>query len=85
MRMVARLSACLFGALLLLPIPALGQWTSVGDMPSPRRDGNTLSFQNAQSVAAVTAVSPDVVRVRFAPAREFGRDHSYAIVNRASR
>jgi alpha-glucosidase len=82
MRMVARVSGALVSALLLLPLPAVAQWTSVGDMPAPRRDGNTLAFQNAQAVATVTAVSPDVIRVRFAPGRVFGRDHSYAIVNR---
>ena len=30
----------------------------------------------------MTAAAPDIVRVRFARTREFGRDHSYAIVNR---
>jgi alpha-glucosidase len=82
MRMVARVSCACICALLFLPVPVAAQWTSVGDMPAPRRDGNTLSFQNAQAVAAVTAISPDIIRVRFAPARAFGRDHSYAIVNR---
>jgi alpha-glucosidase len=82
MRTVARVSGFLTGALLLLALPALAQWTSVGDMPAPRRDGNTLTYRNAQAVAAITAVSPDIIRVRFAPTRAFGRDHSYAIVNR---
>jgi len=31
---------------------------------------------------AITALGPDVIRVRFAPARSFGRDHSYAIAQR---
>ena len=41
-------------------------------------------FRSAQGVVSVTAAAPDIVRVRFSPAREFGRDHSYAIVNRSS-
>ncbi len=68
--------------LLCLPTSLLAQWTSIGDMPSPRREGNTLTFQNARSIVSVTAVAPDIVRVRFSPTRTFGRDHSYAIVNR---
>jgi alpha-glucosidase len=81
-----RIAGCCFQwitiALLLLPIPAAAQWASLGDMPAPRRDGNTLTFQNSQGIVSVTAVAPDIVRVRFSPTRTFGRDHSYAIVNR---
>src|SRR5688572_5821488 len=68
--------------LLLCPPTAQAQWTTIGDMPSPRRGGNTLTFQNARAVVSVTAVASDIVRVRFAPARALDRDHSYAIVNR---
>lgn len=50
-------------------------------MPVPSREGNTLRFENARGVATITAVSPEVIRVRITPGRE-GRDHSYAIVNR---
>jgi alpha-glucosidase len=69
--------------LLLASSPAAAQWTSLGNMPAPDRVANGLVFRNAQGIVSVTALAPDVVRVRFAPAREFGRDHSYAIVNRA--
>ena len=67
---------------LALPCSARAQWSSIGDMPAPRREGSTLTFQNAQGIAAVAAVAPDIVRVRVSPTRTFGRDHSYAIVNR---
>ncbi|PYQ52038.1 MAG: hypothetical protein DMF59_06025 [Acidobacteria bacterium] len=63
---------------LLAALPAQGQWTSIGDMPRPSRQGNALRFENAQAVAVVTALSPEIIRVRI---RE-GRDHSYAVVNR---
>jgi alpha-glucosidase len=67
---------------LLLPASAAAQWASIGDMPAPRRDGSTLTFQNRQGIVSVSAVAPDIVRVRFSATRTFGRDHSYAIVNR---
>lgn len=50
-------------------------------MPQPTREGNSLRFANARAVAVVTALSPDVIRVRISPGKE-GRDHSYAVVRR---
>jgi hypothetical protein len=67
---------CLF--LLLVAISARAQWTALGDMPRPSRQGNALRFENAQAVVVVTALSPEVIRVRIGG----GRDHSYAVVNR---
>ena len=83
MSLFARAS-CSISLILFLVTPSVvvGQWSSIGDMPAPRRDANTLTFQNKQGIASVTAVAPDVVRVRFSPTPGFGRDHSYAIVNR---
>jgi alpha-glucosidase len=69
--------------LLFVSTPAAAQWTTLGDMPSPRREGNGLVFRNAQGIVAISAAAPDIIRVRYSPARDFGRDHSYAIVNRA--
>lgn len=66
----------------LSPASGLAQWASIGDMPAPRREGSTLTFQNKQGIVAVTPLAPDIVRVRFSPTSRFGRDHSYAIVNR---
>jgi hypothetical protein len=47
-----------------------------------RGSGNTVTFKNAQGVVAVTAIAPEIVRVRFAPGAALGRDHSYAIVSK---
>ena len=77
---VFRPLAALVVTLSLLPRPAAAQWATLGDMPRPVRTGNTVTFRNAQGVVAVTAVAPDIVRVRFAPAKALGRDHSYAVV-----
>src|SRR5262245_42134679 len=67
---------------LTVAAPAAAQWPSLGDMPAPRRIDNGLVYRSAQGVVSVTASAPDIVRVRFSPTRDFGRDHSYAIVNR---
>src|SRR5262245_36065820 len=61
---------------------AIAQWTSLGDMPAPSRIDNGLVYRSAQGIVSVTASAPDILRVRFSPTRDFGRDHSYAIVNR---
>ena len=67
--------------LLLLALPARAEWSSIGDMPQPLRQGNALRFQNDRAVAVVTALSPEVIRVRVTRGGET-RDHSYAVVNR---
>jgi alpha-glucosidase len=76
-RVFAALALCL-----LVSSPAAAQWASLGDMPSPRREGATLVFQNGQGIVTVSAAAPDIVRVRFKPGRALDREHSYAIVNR---
>jgi len=48
-------------------------------MPAPVRQGNALRFTNAQAVAMVTVLSPDVIRVRVSPGHELP-DHSYAVI-----
>lgn len=61
---------------------AAGGWTSLGAMPAPVWDGKTLLFQSTQGTLSVTPLSDDIIRVRFTTAQSFGRDHSYAVVNR---
>jgi alpha-glucosidase len=79
MRPILRATAVLM--LLALADPARAQWTAVGDMPQPSRQGNALRFENAQAVAVVSALSPEVIRVRVTHGGDI-RDHSYAVVNR---
>ena len=59
-----------------------GAWASLGAMPAPTWDGKSLHFQSPQGTLAITPLSDDVIRVRFTTAQEFGRDHSYAVINR---
>ena len=75
-------AATLGAALLAGPLPAWAGWASPGAMPAPRRDGSTLVFRNGQAIVSVSALSPEVVRVRFSPTADFGRDHSYALAAR---
>jgi alpha-glucosidase len=57
-------------------------WTTLGAFPAPERSGQSLLFKNEQSVASVTVLAPDIVRVRVSPTKALGRDHSYAVVTR---
>ncbi|HEX6899188.1 MAG TPA: glycoside hydrolase family 31 protein [Thermoanaerobaculia bacterium] len=65
--------------LFLVLRPAAAQWQSLGDMPAPRRIERGLLFRNAQGTVTVTVATDDIVRVRFAPVQDLGRDHSYSI------
>jgi alpha-glucosidase len=75
-----RRAACAAVWASLLGAPAFAGWTSLGAFPAPERSGQSLVFRSEQAVASVTVLAPDVVRVRLAPAKQFGRDHSYAVV-----
>jgi alpha-glucosidase len=79
--LLKRVAASLF--LLVLAPPSRGGWASLGPLPPPAREEAGFLFRSGQGVLRVTALSPEVVRVRFAPATRFGRDHSYAVVSRA--
>jgi alpha-glucosidase len=65
-------------------IPAVGsahaQWATVGPMQPAGRSSSAITFRDGRSIVSVTAVSADIIRVRFSPTRELGRDHSYAVV-----
>jgi len=78
---VVRASETSQPAMLQKDVTATG-WQSLGAMPAPTWDGKVLLFHNEQGVLAITPVSDDVVRVRFTTAKSFGRDHTYAVVNR---
>ena len=62
--------------------PASAAWQGVGTMPSPARDGETLTFSNDRATVTVSMLGASIARVRYAPSRELGRDHSYAVVQR---
>lgn len=57
-------------------------WTSLGTMPAPTWDGKTLLFRSEQGTLTITPLTDDIIRVRFTTKPAFGRDHSYAVINR---
>ena len=75
-------SLLVFLAAAFVAAPADAGWNSLGDFPAPSPTAGGLAFRNEQGVVSVTALGSSVVRVRFVPGQAFGRDHSYAIVNR---
>lgn len=73
----------LTSAMAVLPLLAgsVG-WHSVGSIPAPTWDGHVLLFHGDEGTLAITPLSDDVIRFRFTTSNSFGRDHSYAVVNR---
>ena len=59
---------------------ARAQWSTVGPMQPAGRSPSSLTFRDSRSIVSVTAVTADIIRVRFSPTRDLGRDHSYAVV-----
>jgi alpha-glucosidase len=57
-------------------------WRSVGKMTPHRGE---ILFGGEVGLASITSLAPEIVRVRFTPAQEFDRDHSYAVVLRNRR
>ena len=82
MRLTLRLLLSLVVITLVGADSVAAQWSSLGAMPRPSADGQTLTWRNDQGIVSITPVTPEVIRIRFAPERTFGRDHSYAVLNR---
>jgi hypothetical protein len=55
-------------------------WTSLGDMPAGRPLPLGVEYRNHEGAVRLTVAAPGVIRVRFAPTPQFGRDHSYAVM-----
>ena len=75
-----RLTWLLAIAFVLAATSAHAQWSTVGPMQPAGRSASSLTFRDSRSIVSVTAVTSDIIRVRFSPTRELGRDHSYAVV-----
>jgi alpha-glucosidase len=48
-------------------------------MPAGRPIPQGVEYRNHQGAVRITVAAPGVIRVRFSPTLEFGRDHSYAV------
>lgn len=65
-------------------MPAQAAWQTIGAVTSAARTGETATFATASGAqVAVSFVTPDVVRVRMSPTGQFGRDFSYALIDKA--
>src|SRR5262249_22560906 len=67
---------------LMFAAPALAQWSPVTALPRPERTGEGLLYRGGAIAVSVTSVTPEVIRVRLARGKAFGRDHSYAVLPR---
>ena len=79
MRRILAVVSIVFSSL-ALTATADAQWTTVGAMRPAGRSATSLTFRGPQSIVSVAAITSDIIRVRFSPTREFGRDHSYAVL-----
>jgi alpha-glucosidase len=81
--MVKRSFAFIVVGLMLLtwrPGPGWAEWHYVGAMTAEPPQGNSITFKNSEALVNVTALTPEVVRVRMTPGAAFGPDYSYAVV-----
>ncbi len=56
-------------------------WTSLGDMPAGRAIPQGVEYRGQRGAVRITVAAPGVIRVRFSPTPQFGRDHSYALAD----
>lgn len=76
----SRLILALFAFFLLLEAPAFAQWQSIGNLKSYKREANRIALDCQSAQIQITALAPDLVRVRMVPGQVFGPDESWAVV-----
>jgi alpha-glucosidase len=82
MTVMARPRLALIPVLLLaVSTAARAGWESIGSLPPPQTGADGLLFRGEGVSVSITALSPEVVRVRLDP-QPTARDHSYAVVSR---
>jgi alpha-glucosidase len=65
---------------MLTAVSSEAQWKSIGAMRPAGRSSATLTFRDSASIITISAITPDIIRVRFSPTKELGRDQSYAVL-----
>jgi alpha-glucosidase len=66
---------------LLLPLTAVAQWHSIGNVDTVlAQHGNELTLQAGPAVVQIQILSAGVVRVRMNPEGEFASDRSWAVI-----
>src|SRR5579863_3948524 len=64
-------------------LPLAAQWQPIGALKPGAPEANAITFRGMHSVAAITVLAPDLVRVRIARGASFGPDESWAVVKPA--
>jgi alpha-glucosidase len=68
--------------LLLLTVPSLAQWQSIGSLKSFKRESNRVILDCQNAEVQITSLAADLIRVRMMPGHVSGRDESWAVVKR---
>ena len=61
---------------------AQAEWHSIGKVTGSQVEGNAITFHTEHAIVRVTALAPDIVRVRMAQRSSFGPDYSWAVVKK---
>jgi alpha-glucosidase len=69
-------------AFLFVATTAKADYRFLGPVQEWRREGQTVWLTTAEAKVRIDVVSANIFRIRLAPAGEFERDHSYAVVSR---
>lgn len=76
------LRACLGALLSSLPMTCLAAWTPIVEHAQISHDAQGVLLRDAHGALRVSALSPDIIRVRYMPGAPASDDPSFAVVNR---
>lgn len=82
MRRPFRRLAFLLALLAAHAAPARAGWSSIGDVSAVEPLAQGVLLRAGESAVAATALSPQILRLRYAPDGRFPREHSWAVVRR---
>ncbi|HEV2499224.1 MAG TPA: glycoside hydrolase family 31 protein [Terriglobia bacterium] len=68
--------------LVIAAIPLTATWRQVGPVRALPPQGDQMVFRGENSRIAITALAPDLIRVRMAAGANFGPDYSWAVVKK---
>jgi hypothetical protein len=68
--------------LALAAATACAQWHDVGNVTEVVPQARGVLLRSEGGTVAISAVSAEILRVHFTPRQQFGREHSWAIVQR---
>jgi len=74
------LTALLTPMILTLGRPAAAQWQSAGAAIPEGPTNDSVTFRGQHLLATITALAPDLVRVRMTSGAPFGPDYSWAVI-----